>query len=50
MEKLGYKEEGIRRKRFYSLSTKTYVDEVITGLLRNEFIEYNKTEIEEDSV
>ena len=37
--KLGYKEEGLRRKRFYSLSTKEYIDECITGLLKEEFIE-----------
>ena len=36
--KLGYKDEGIRRKKFYCLATKEYVDEHITGLLKEEFI------------
>lgn len=39
--KLGYKDEGIRRKRFLCLATNEYVDECITGLLKEEFIEYN---------
>ena len=39
--KLGYKDEGIRRKRFLCLATNQYVDECVTGLLREEFIEYN---------
>lgn len=37
--KLGYKNEGIRRKRFLCLATNEYVDECITGLLKEEFIE-----------
>lgn len=41
-EKLGYKNEGIRRKRFLCLATNEYVDECITGLLKEEFIAYNK--------
>lgn len=40
-EKLGYKEEGIRRKKFLCLATNEYVDECITGLLKEEFIEIN---------
>lgn len=38
--KLGYKDEGIRRKKFLCLATNEYVDECITGLLKEEFIEY----------
>ena len=38
--KLGYKDEGIRRKGFLCLATKEYVDECVTGLLKEEFIEY----------
>ncbi|MGN1297464.1 MAG: GNAT family N-acetyltransferase [Clostridia bacterium] len=40
-EKLGYKEEGIRRKKFLCLATNEYVDECITGLLKEEFIEWS---------
>ena len=40
-EKLGYKDEGIRRKRFLCLATNEYVDECITGLLKEEFIVFN---------
>ena len=36
--KLGYKDEGLRRKKYYCLATKEYVDEYITGLLKSEFI------------
>ena len=36
-EKLGYKNEGIRRKRFLCMATGEYVDECITGLLKEEF-------------
>ena len=36
--KLGYKDEGLRRKKYYCLATKEYVDEHITGLLKSEFI------------
>ena len=41
-EKLGYKNEGIKRKKFLCLATYEYVDEGITGLLKEEFIEYDK--------
>ena len=41
-QKLGYKDEGIRRKKFLCLATGEYVDECVTGLLKEEFIEYNK--------
>lgn len=41
-EKLGYKEEGIRRKKFLCLATNQYTDECITGLLKEEFIEFNR--------
>lgn len=37
-KKLGYKDEGIRRKKFLCLVTNEYVDECITGLLREEFV------------
>lgn len=40
--KLGYKNEGIRRKKFLCLATNEYVDECVTGLLKEEFIEYNQ--------
>lgn len=40
-EKLGYKEEGIRRKKFLCLATNKYEDECITGLLKEEFIEWS---------
>ena len=39
-EKLGYKYEGIRRKKYLCLATNEYVDECITGLLKEEFIEW----------
>ena len=39
-EKLGYKYEGIRRKKYFCLATKEYTDEAITGLLKEEFIEF----------
>lgn len=41
-EKLGYKNEGIRRKKFLCLATNEYVDEYITGLLKEEFIDIYK--------
>ncbi len=41
-EKLGYKYEGTRREKYLCLATKEYVDECITGLLKEEFIETNK--------
>jgi len=37
--KLGYKDEGIRRKKYLCLATNKYVDECITGLLKEEFID-----------
>ena len=37
--KLGYKDEGIRRKKFLCMATNEYVDECITGLLKEEFID-----------
>lgn len=37
-KKLGYKDEGIRRKKILCLATNEYVDECITGLLREEFV------------
>lgn len=40
--KLGYKDEGIRRKRFLCMATNEYVDECITGLLKEEFIDLYK--------
>ena len=39
-EKLGYKIEGLKRKKYLCLATNEYVDECITGLLKEEFIEY----------
>ena len=39
--KLGYKDEGIRRKAFLCLATGEYMDECITGLLKEEFIEWS---------
>lgn len=41
-KKLGFKNEGIRRKRFLCLATNEYVDECITGLLKEDFIEFDK--------
>ncbi len=38
-EKLGYKYEGTKRKRFLCMATGEYKDECITGLLKEEFIE-----------
>ena len=40
--RLGYKNEGMRRKKFLCLATNQYVDEYITGLLKEDFIEYRK--------
>lgn len=40
-ERLGYRNEGIRRKKFLCLATNEYVDECITGLLKEEFIEWS---------
>ncbi len=39
-EKLGYKDEGIRRKKYLCLATNEYVDECITGLLKEEFVKF----------
>lgn len=39
-EKLGYRNEGLRRKKYLCLATNEYVDECITGLLKEEFIEW----------
>lgn len=39
-EKLGYKYEGLRRKKYLCLSTNEYVDECVTGLLKEDFIRY----------
>ena len=36
--RFGYKDEGVRRKRFISQSTGKYEDEYITGLLKEEWI------------
>ena len=41
-QKLGYKYEGVRRKKFLCLAMNEYVDECITGLLKEEFIEYRR--------
>ena len=41
-EKLGYKYEVIRRKKYLCLATNEYVDECITGLLKEEFIEWKE--------
>lgn len=41
-EKLGYKNEGVRRKRFLCLATNEYVDECITGLLKEDFIDLDE--------
>lgn len=41
-EKLGYRNEGIRRKRYLCLATGEYVDECITGLLKEEFREFDR--------
>ena len=40
-EKLGYKNEGIRRKKYLCLATNEYIDECITGLLKEEFVKFN---------
>lgn len=40
--RLGYKDEGVRRKRFVNQATKEYMDECITGLLKEEFIDITK--------
>ena len=38
--KFGYKDEGIRRQKFISMSTGNVEDEYITGLLKEEWIDY----------
>ena len=40
--RLGYKDEGIRRKCFVSKATGKIEDEYLTGLLKEEFIEYKR--------
>lgn len=35
--KLGYRDEGIRRKKFLCMATNKFEDECITGLLKEEF-------------
>lgn len=45
--KLGYKDEGIRRKAFLSLATNEYMDECITGLLKEEFVEWTDSTYEQ---
>lgn len=39
-QKFGYKNEGIRRKKFISMATGKVEDEYITGLLKEEWIDY----------
>ena len=39
--KLGNKDERIRRKKYLCLATKEYVDEHVTGLLKEDFINYD---------
>ena len=38
--KLGYKDEGVRRKKFFCMATGEIVDECVTGLLKEEFVEF----------
>ena len=40
--RLGYKDEGIRRKCFVSKATGKIEDEYLTGLLKEEFVEYKR--------
>ena len=40
--RFGYKNEGIRRKKFISQATGKVEDECITGLLKEEWIDYKK--------
>ena len=40
--KFGYKDEGIKRKRFISKATGKIEDEYITGLLKEEFVDTTK--------
>ena len=39
---IGYKNEGIRRKKFISQATGKVEDEYITGLLKEEWIDYKR--------
>lgn len=39
-EKFGYKNEGVRRKRYISMATGNIEDEYITGLLKEEWIDF----------
>ena len=41
-EKFGYKNEGIRRKKFICQATGKVEDEYITGLLKEEWIDYSQ--------
>ena len=41
-EKIGYKYEGKRRKKYLCLATNEYNDECIMSLFEEEFIEYNR--------
>lgn len=41
-EKLGYKSEGVRRKKFISMATGNIEDENLTGLLKEEWIDISK--------
>lgn len=41
-EKLGYKSEGIRRKKFICMATGKIEDEYINGLLKEEWIDISK--------
>lgn len=43
-EKLGYKYEGCRRKRFVCRATSKIEDEVINGLLKEEWLDISKKE------
>lgn len=40
-KRLGYQNEGIRRKKYLCLATGEYVDECITGLLKEEFVPFD---------
>ena len=41
--KFGYKDEGIRRQKFVLRGSGKIEDEYVTGLLRNEWIDYNES-------
>lgn len=43
-EKFGYKNEGIKRKKFISMATGNVEYEYITGLLKEEWIDYRRVE------